>query len=74
MKKLTGKLGGIAFHQLQVDIGKPFLVERQYLGQNHPAAGVGDSDGQLADGEILDICQFPVGFLLECQKLARLAF
>ena len=34
------------------------------MGQDHPPAGVGKPDGELADGEILDVRQLVIGFVL----------
>lgn len=52
----------------QLDAGKTLPVDRQHLRQDHAAPGVGNANGELSHGKVLDIRQLTVGFFCSEQS------
>ena len=72
MEKASGQLAGIALGQVQLNAGKLGLVDRQDLGQDEAPSCVGDADGELSGGKILDVPDLLVGLIPQIQDLPGL--
>ena len=62
------QLGSIAFQNIQINVGKTAAVGGEHMGENHPSPGMGKTDGELADGKILDVRQLVIGLVFIGQK------
>ena len=73
MEQVICQLGGIALHQLQVDIRKAVLKDRQDFRQDDATSGVGKPQGELTHREVLDIGKLAVGLVPQLQPLSGLS-
>ena len=73
VEQVICQLGGIALHQLQVDIRKAVLKDRQDFRQDDATSGVGKPQGELTHREVLDIGKLAVGLVPQLQHLSGLS-